>query len=320
MDAAKRQRLKDRLAATVGYQIDSMGFVPRDLDKIASHWTSQTEPGEAPELPELPKDGDRLAAAINYHYDHVFYDAVGMWADLLGGTQFRNIGYWEDGTASLDAAGCALQDQLLAMIPDKTGTILDVACGMGASTKRLLGHFGAENIWAINISERQIASTLENVPGCNAQVMNATDLAFDDGFFDAIECIEAAFHFETRLAFLRESFRVLKPGGWLVMSDVLMTSAARLEQYPVFPSSENHLEGVSDYEALLHDVGFANVTMRDARDQIWRPHFLFTVTALHEHYLNGKIDIVELTDALWRYYELDVITGACPLIAAQKPV
>jgi ubiquinone/menaquinone biosynthesis C-methylase UbiE len=45
--------------------------------------------------------------------------------------------------------------------------------------------------------------------------MDAARLAFADAQFDAVICVEAAFHFDTRAAFLREALRVLKPAGAL---------------------------------------------------------------------------------------------------------
>ena len=46
-------------------------------------------------------------------------------------------------------------------------------------------------------------------------------LDFPKPQFDAVICVEAAFHFNTRDIFLREALRILKPRGSLVLSDML---------------------------------------------------------------------------------------------------
>src|SRR5437868_3736793 len=50
---------------------------------------------------------------------------------------YFNFGYWAAGAKSQREASDALVDQLTARIAGKTGRILDVACGLGASTRRL---------------------------------------------------------------------------------------------------------------------------------------------------------------------------------------
>jgi ubiquinone/menaquinone biosynthesis C-methylase UbiE len=47
--------------------------------------------------------------------------------------------------------------KLLAFVPEKQGTILDVARGKGATTRHLLKYFKPENVTGINISEKQLA-------------------------------------------------------------------------------------------------------------------------------------------------------------------
>ncbi|WP_052700174.1 class I SAM-dependent methyltransferase, partial [Methylocucumis oryzae] len=233
-------------------------------------------------------------------------------------SEFRNIGYWDDTTLTQHQASERLQDKLLDFIPHKTGRILDVACGMGASTKRLLNHYPAEQVWAINISAKQIETVKKNAPGCHALVMNAVDLTFDNDFFDNIICIEAAFHFETRQKFLEQAFRVLKPEGRLVLSDTLFTSADRLAQHAVFPSPANHIETVAEYESALKAAGFRNIEIIDASEAIWGRHFLHTINKIHAAFYHGQLNVIQLTEILWTYYYLNSITGLCVLVSAQK--
>ena len=323
-----KEPLKKRLFSSISAQIDLIGHVPDDIKKMLNDFEFDTEAlGQSPVDEEREQhqasasnaaDKNNLAVQVNRHYDHVFYSNDAITGVLFGDTEYRNIGYWDASITDQNAASEKLQDALLDFIPEKTGRILDVACGMGASTRRLLKHYPAENIWAINISEKQIESTRRNAPGCHAELMNAVDMKFDDNFFDNILCIEAAFHFETRRKFLEDARRILKPGGRLVLSDVLFTSAERLRQYNVFPSPENHLETVDEYRALLADVGFRDVVVQDVSKEVWGAHFLHTVKRIHEEFYHGKLNIVQLTEILWTYYQLNAITGACLFVSARK--
>jgi len=90
-----------------------------------------------------------------------------------GGSGFYNFGYWATGAASQREASEALVDTLLARLPQKGGSILDVACGLGASTKRLLLSYPPEAVTAINISAAQVATALCNAPGASVLQMDA---------------------------------------------------------------------------------------------------------------------------------------------------
>lgn len=328
MSTDLKERLKARLFEVISAQIDAIGYVPEDIEKLVGR---QDLGQDGSQLNASGGDHDgrpaptgteaavaHLAGTINAHYDAAFYSRDELMWVLHGDTEYKNIGYWDATTKTQDEASVRLQDTLLRYIPEKTGRILDVACGKGASTRRLLQHFPATNIWAINISEKQIESTRQNAPGCHAMVMNAVDLRFEDEYFDNILCIEAAFHFETRRRFLEEALRVLKPGGRLVLSDVLFTSRRRLEQYSVFPSPENHLASVDEYRTLLAEVGYRTCVIEDARRDIWSGHFLHVANRVHELMQTGEMDIIQATRILWTYYHLDAITGPCLFVCAQK--
>ena len=141
-----------------------------------------------------------------------------------GGSRFYNFGYWTPETKSQREASETLVRKLLEFLPEKGGTILDVACGMGATTGMLLEQYAAPTVVGVNISLNQLSVAHESVADCSFIAMDATRLAFEDESFDDIICVEAAFHFTTRADFLKEAFRVLKPGGHLVHSDILQRS------------------------------------------------------------------------------------------------
>jgi len=98
--------------------------------------------------------------------------------------------------------------------------ILDVGCGIGGSS-RILAKYGF-NVTGITISPAQVKRARELTPvelNCNFQVMDALDLKFEDGSFDAIWSVEAGAHMNDKTKFADEMLRTLRPGGYMALAD-----------------------------------------------------------------------------------------------------
>lgn len=188
---------------------------------------------------------------------------IDFFGDFYDHSDYLNFGYRVDGEKTQREACDALVDALLACIPFKTGRILDVACGKGATTRRLLEHYAPSRVTAINITAEHLERARDNAPGVRLREMDATDLDFPDASFDALICVEAAFHFRTRGRFLLEAVRVLKPGGRLVLSDMLLPAWS-----PIQPP-ENYVEDPSEYERQCLGAGFEDAWVADAREECW---------------------------------------------------
>jgi len=187
--------------------------------------------------------------------------------EYYGNSDYINYGYWEPETKDQKSASANLVAKLLSYIPEKNGTILDVACGKGATVRHLLQYYPASSITAINILEQQLAVCRQKAPDCQFINMDATVLDFPPETFDNIICVEAAFHFNTREQFLRRASSVLKPGGRLVLSDIIVTrmgeilSPTRLE--------ENYIPNLDAYHALYLRCGFESANILDATEASW---------------------------------------------------
>jgi len=209
---------------------------------------------------------------------------------------FANYGWWDPPTTSQKRACEQLMERLMACVPEKTGTLLDVACGKGATTRYLTKWYRPEQLTGINISERQLASARQAVPGASFHLMDATRLEFPDATFDTVVCVEAAFHFDTRADFLREAYRVLRPGGRLVVTDILMTREAERSRSSF--TEKNHLPNPTAYTDVCRAAGFVDVRVEDVIEQCWRGCFRNVVRFAHEKFLRREIDRATLETVL----------------------
>lgn len=236
-----------------------------------------------------------------------------------GKSEFFNVGYWEPNTPNQEEASFNLMEKLLAFIPEKQGTILDVGCGLGATTSYLLKYYSPADVMGINISPQQIERSRVNAPECKFICMDAVQMDFEENSFDTILCVEAALYFDTREKFLQEAWRVLKPGGYLILADILF---ATLEFFGDWIVPENNTVADQDeYKNLYQRIGFDPVEFVEATNQCWLNHFRDLKSSIEAEFKRGDIN--------QKVYELNVVgidkllsSSAITygLVSAKKPI
>lgn len=231
-------------------------------------------------------------------YDALMFDPEVV--EYFGGSDFTNFGYWTPDTPDQRRASEQLVEKLVELIPRREGALLDVACGKGATTAHLRRYFDPGNITGVNISSRQLARAKEIAPECRFELMDATDLRFADASLDNIISVEAAFHFDTRERFFEEAYRCLKPGGSLVLSDILMTYEA--ERDKPYRNEANFVEGPERYRELCRRVGFEGADVIDATKECWEGCYWHAVWFIHERYLARTVSLKKLKEFLTLTY------------------
>lgn len=264
---------------------------------------------------EAAQKKQKLIKAINKGYDNWFNrDFI---ISYYQKSMYMNWGYWNDKTRNVKEACDNLVDTLMQFIEDKQGNILEVACGAGGVTKRLCNYYDPSDISAINISKIQLREAQKNAPGCNFMLMDATELNFQDNAFDNMISVEAAFHFNTRIKFFNEAYRVLRPGGKLLMSDILFSSSffshlgKGLKKH-FLPNSkraalnrnrvkikktrtsiktdymQNEYVNMEEYKNLLIDAGFKDVMLADITKDTFIKYVGSMIKTIPQ-YANGAI-------------------------------
>ncbi|MGH8258732.1 MAG: class I SAM-dependent methyltransferase [Steroidobacteraceae bacterium] len=242
--------------------------------------------------------------------------------------RFMNLGYWEPDTGSTTEAQVALMAKLVEGILERSARatepkqqkVLDVACGLGATTQYLSRRWPASAIHGINISEDQLEVCRRVAPGCTFVRMDAARLEFPDESFDHIVSVEAAFHFKTRKDFLSEARRVLKPGGVLALTDMLIVPES-YEFFPKFATTvprENDLGSIEEYEQSIRGSGFSRCDLRDITEEGWRRFFSFYTAHLHKEWAAGRLRYAALQQMLEFMYLMECTINKMVLCFALK--
>ena len=183
---------------------------------------------------------------------------------------YMNFGLWEGATDYASAAERLVERLGLALELAPGARVIDAACGRGSQDLYLLRRFGALSIDALDVTRNNIELALAQAASCAGpgelrfHHASATRLPFPDASFSHAICVEAAHHFDTREAYLREAHRVLVPGGRIALADITMRRLPRTRTERALVDAATALWGipranvvtVEGYRAMFARIGF----------------------------------------------------------------
>jgi sterol 24-C-methyltransferase len=197
------------------------------------------------------KDSDAAisltAQRVNRYYYRI-WSRLG-YGLLLHGT--RHFGWYEPGQSKwkFRAAIRRMEDVLAQRLALPEGSaVLDAGCGMGDVARTLAGKYGLSvtgiDILDFNLEEARRRSLAVGLEGKTRFLKgNYHDLIFPNESFDGIYTMETFVHAADPGRALSEFYRVLKPGGRLVMHEYSRTPAEELS------------DGVDEILRLICDLG-----------------------------------------------------------------
>lgn len=213
-------------------------------------------------------------------------------------THWGNLGHWSRTGMRYPQACAELADRTVAGLElGPSSRLVDVGFGCGEQVLHWIRRYGVREIDGLNVSRSQTALARERLAQAGhpdvaqrLQQGSATELEAwwkDRAKADAIVALDCAYHFApSRAVFLHQAARVLRPGGRLALSDLVLArddlslpqrtvlaGMARLSRIP----RANLLNAFgadplpADYRAQLQRAGFEIERFEDVTSSVFTP-------------------------------------------------
>jgi sarcosine/dimethylglycine N-methyltransferase len=220
------------------------------------------------------------AEQVRRKYDTAIFGLLtSVWGEHL------HMGLFEDPREPFGQATERATARMAQGLDLKSGMrVIEVACGIGGTARYLARTFGVA-VEATNVSDAQIEDgrRLSAAAGLGERIRfsyaDYHDLPFENGAFDVWWCQEAMLYSPDKRRVLNEALRVLKPGGQIILSDLLFTDAMPMAERAPFMEKQGarYFWTIGQYDALL-DAMTLNVVERHD----WSQHVAPTYDSVTE--------------------------------------
>ena len=211
------------------------------------------------------------SAAVALHYNELdpFYREI--WGHHV------HHGFWRTGKETSAEAAEALSELVAEGLDLKPGmSVCDIGCGYGETARLFSSRYGVA-LEGVTISESQFhVAAARRAPGVSIRLCDWLQNGFPDCHFDRAYAIESSEHIGDKHRFFSEAFRVLSPGGRLVVCAWLAKADASAVEHRLLLEPicrYGRLPGMGtegDYRALASSAGFDVLAADDISTNVQR--------------------------------------------------
>lgn len=184
-----------------------------------------------------------------------------------------HYGYWDEKVNSFPQSLMRMNEVMMEAAGIKpTDRVLDAGCGVGGSSIFLASVLGCK-VTGITLSEKQVkqAEEFARKKGVDLlvdfKVMNYSATNFPDSSFDVIWGCESICYAHDKEKFIKEAFRLLKPGGRLVVADGFVSAFENNDNSIIRQWLDgwqvNYLESPQRFDIFMKQMGFQDISYRD---------------------------------------------------------